>query len=81
MNEERKRSRNCVGIEFSGIVVEVGLLLGLHLQNGVHVVLVRYLGGVASQSDHTLFISFNVQNQFEFSYSLTSKFEIQFNSS
>jgi len=37
-----------------GVVVERGLLLGLHLQNAVHEVLVHHFGRVAPQRDHAL---------------------------
>lgn len=37
-----------------GVVVEARLLLGLHLEDGVHEVLVEELGGVTTQRDHAL---------------------------
>lgn len=40
-----------------GVVVELALLLGLHLHDGVHEVLVHDLGGVSTQCQHALHYS------------------------
>lgn len=43
-------------VKFPGlsVVLQVGLFLGLHLQNTLHVVFVVQLGGPTAQSDHAL---------------------------
>lgn len=44
----------CGGGRALGVVLQVGFLLGLHLQDALHVVLVSELRGAPAECDHSL---------------------------